>query len=104
MSPRPPAAGLGGTVISIEGLLCRWQITHANDLFPGAWRWRSQATLALGATPIDFEGTTLGLTHQPICVFDDYGPCTSAGLVDRFFHATYPRSGAGAVRGIAFGD
>jgi hypothetical protein len=95
---------VAGTTISIPGVLDQWEIKHPNDLFPGAWRWRSQATLALGATPIDFEGTTLGLTHQPICVFDDYGVCSSAGLVDRFFHATYPRSASFAVRGVAFGD
>jgi hypothetical protein len=90
--------------ISIEALTEAWQLKEEPaGGYSGAYVFQSSGTLSAGLVPAGiFEGTTLGLTVQPVCVFDDYGLCTSAGLLKRVFHATYPRSSANAVRGRSF--
>lgn len=96
----------GNDDISIIGRTENWFIWFGSPLNPGGYATQEsvdEAVLSGPKPPSVEEGTTLGLTHQPICYSDDYGTCLNS-VPERLFHAAFPRSVSDSINGIAFED
>ncbi len=92
--------------VSVIGRTENWFIWFGSPLNPGGYATDEtvdEAQITAPTAPSVVEGTTLGLTHQPICFSDAYGTCFNL-QPERLFHALYPRSRFDTIVGRAFED